>query len=272
MFTVEIESKPDADKKTRSFKSTCLGVIEANHLCDFTSSDSEMKPLWAMFVGSENEIKPFIVNLLLGNKSIIDNGSYSRRRERIVCPKSAGYKVTWQKEEEASIATVFLPDYFLLDPGMIDPNFIKFVVMPSVDWCAKQKIDTKPIIDYISTILPISPSGFFSEENLTNLVPIAFLFCAYLDRRTRCPLVADGKFYMQLLIASLVEGLAFLPKDTSKYYPYGAKKLGISYSSLEGPPLESLGLAGGISFSADHIQLETLLAKEVDTYFRKVAK
>lgn len=272
MFTVEIESKPDDTKKTRSFKSTCLGVIEAAHLCGFTSSDNEMKPIWAMFVGSENEIKPFIVNLLLGNKAIVDNGSYSRKRERIVCPKSAGYKVTWQKEEEASIATVFLPEYFLLDPGMVEPDFIKFVVMPHIEWCNNQKIDTKPIIDHISTLLPISPSGFFSEENLIQLVPIAFLFCAYLDRRTRCPLITDGRFYLQLLIACLTEGLAFLPKDNTKYYGYGSKDYAISYSSLEGPPLETLGLAGGISFSSDHIQLETLLAKEVDIFFRKVGK
>jgi hypothetical protein len=270
MYEVTIETKAEPNKKTRSFRSTCLGALEASYLCDFSTSQNEIKPVWAMFVGSENELRPFMFNLLAGHKAIIDKGSYSRIKERLVFPKSANYKVFWQKEEEATIATIYLSDFFMLDPGMIEPEGAKFIVLPSIEWCNNQSIEAAPILSYIKAIThkELLDKEELSEANLTKLIHIAFLFCAYLDRRTRCPLVADGKFYLQILIAALTQGLAFLPKDSNKYVPYGTKAFGIGYGSLEGPALETLGLAGGISFQADHIQIEALLAKEVEIYFK----
>lgn len=212
-----------------------------------------------MFGGSDIELRSFIANLQMGKKAHFASSGYSRSSDRIEMLKSAGYMYTWQRNAEGlSIATVFLPDLFRLDPGMVDPLGVNFIVLPTEAWIRSQKIvDAQSIVRHAKrTEVPLS------DQQLEALVPVAFLFAAYLDRRTQAPLLSDGRFYLQLLLASLKIGLASWPQE------YYHEEFGINRRmAFKVTDAESVGLARGIAFSSTHNQVETLLAEEVQRFF-----
>lgn len=251
--------------KGRAFTGTCLANVEADSLWPggLTDTKSE-RPVWAMFVGSEKELRPFIANLRLGRQaSIVGERSYYRKKDpTIEFLKTAGYRFTWQREGSDAIVTAYLPDLFNLDPGMVDPKGVQFVLLPSAEWVARQTIDPGPIVDHIRSMGEL-PMGV---EFFEGLVPIAYLFAAYLDRRTRCPLLADGRFYMQLLCACLTKGLASM--STGDQYYYGNAPWGYSIRhQFKEHNTQQAGLLPGISFMATQEAIEETLAEQVTLFF-----
>ncbi len=254
--------------KGRSFHGALLASVEADPLWEGGRTQTDnLRPVWAMFVGSEQELKPFVTNLLLGKKACTLSNSYSRRKgERVELLKSAGYQVSWQREVEGTIATVHLPDLFRLDPGMVDPKGITFVILPSQDWLSRQKIEQDSIVKHIQRFeYPIA------GEELPYLIPLAFLFAAYLDRRTRCPLYSDGRFYLQLMLACLEQGLASWPTPDD-YYGYRDSPFGQHHNfGFHQHDTDDAGLTQGIAFHAKHEELERVLAEQVEIFFDKTA-
>jgi hypothetical protein len=257
--------------KGRTFEAICLASLEADYIWPegMTATDNR-RPVWAMFCGSENELRPFMVNLTLGRKANIttESRSYSKKAERFEFLKSARYQTTWQRYEEGCIATVFLPDLFRLDPGMVDPKGISFMMLPSREWVQQQTIDAKPIVAHCREILKTP----LTEEQLLDLVPVAYLFAAYLDRRTRCPLLADGRFYLQLLLKCLETGLASwagLDRYSYSRDPMDPDSWGRSVKMVEVDTKE-VGLLPAIGYKSDHKQIEELLAEQVTLFFKNV--
>src|ERR1700733_9612178 len=205
--------EPQDGKKGRSFRATCVAMVTAIHLMETAGSDT-IRPVWAMFAGTDSELRPFMTNLKLGRKANYNTGWRSRAGDRIEFLKSVGYYMAWQKETLGSLVTIFHPDLFRLDPGMVDPQGIKFLILVPKDWEQDQALDRKGPVEHVRKICPNFP---LKDEELEALVPTAYLFAAYLDRRTRCPLIADGKFYLQLLCAALDEHLASFPGTDVKY-------------------------------------------------------
>jgi hypothetical protein len=268
----EIEIATQDGGKGRTFRAVCLATVEADTLWEGGLTDTEdMRPVWASFVSSEAQLKPFAVNLLSGRKAnfVKDTNGYQRRKdEKLNVLRSAGYQSVWQRELEGSSLTLFLPDLFQMDPGMVDPKGAAFVVMPTQEWANSQQIEVGPIARHVYKLLPDglkTGDDAISMETLASLVPMAFLFCTYLDRRTRCPLVSDGRFYLQLLISCLGDGLASWPNGNAHAYytqPFGLHNKGFySYG------VEEVGLVKPIAFKASHTDIETMLARQVALFF-----
>jgi hypothetical protein len=233
MQTYVIEPPTEAGKKGRSFSARCVALVVADRLCGF--GGNTIRPVWAQFIGSDPELRPFMTNLKLGRKAEPAEG---RRRggdaERLEFLKGGNWQISWQREPEGTIATIYHPEIFRLDPGMVDPAGAKFIMLVPAWWVAAQGM----------------PEGD----------AVAHLFAAMLDRRTRCPLVNDGAFYRQLLAAALDSDtmLAFEPDDRKPAYAHGR-------FVAEG--LEDAGIARAIAFESTHERLETFLAEQVATFF-----
>jgi len=255
---------PQQEGKGRSFTATCLATIEAGALWQGGDNKSDLlRPAWAMFAGSENELRPFMANLTLGRRALIHGKQYSRRSSdgALEFLKSAGFSVSWQREAEGAIATIFLPDLFSLDPGMVDPSGIRFVLAPPSSWLQAQVVNAGPAVKHAARLgYPIK------EEDLAPLVPFAMLFCAYVDRRTRCPIPSGDRFPLQLMLACLSNGLASWPTlDRSTYrdreFGQHSRMLFIAKET------ETVGLDRVLAFEAKHETFEALLAAEVARYF-----
>lgn len=268
MYEAIIETQTK-DGKGRSFRAMCLATVEADSLWPGGLARTDnIRPVWTAFAGTENELRPFMANLILGRKADLLS-EYRRREDVIELLKSAGYQQTWQREEEGCIATAFLPDLFRLDPGMVDPAGAFFVLLPTREWFAKQKLDVNPIVEHGMRLAKLR--GYpVDEGQLITLAPVAYLFCAYLDRRTRCPLLADGRFYLQILLACLSEGLATWSIDKNKsYFSYGTQGSFGQHTEFgfREHGTEELGFLPGVAFGSSHDTLEALLAKEVTEFY-----
>lgn len=254
---------PEVEGKGRTFSANCLAYIEADSLWDNGSSE-DIRPVWSVFANSENELRPFITNLTLGKKAVFESSGYRRKAEKLALLKSVKYRSLVQKETEGNICTLFLADLFRLDPGFVDPNYAKFLIIPTKEWCLAQNIKSRPILDHIESIY--KPEVLASLDlDFDYLIPMSYLFCAYLDRRIRCPLVSEGRFYLQVLLACLDNRLASFP-DGNYYH----RKFGENFSNFKTYGLDDLGFTSGIAFSADHVSIEELLSQQVELYYKTV--
>lgn len=266
-----IESKKG--QKGRSFRATPVAMVTANALWDEGLNGKTIRPVWAMFAGTEQQLRPFVANLKAGRKAEPSNNHRGGDDDRLEFLRSVGFVTSWQREPEGSLVTLFHPELFRLDPGLVDPQAIRFVLLVPADWSDAQGVDVTSAVRHVHSLAPQLDVSYLSR-----LVPTAYLFAAYLDRRTRCPLVADGRFYLQLLVAALDVGFASLPGSDLKYNPDRGEwghhrshcfnvQLGGSYDRLQ---LGDVGLAQAISFKASHESFESFLAEQVTSYFARV--
>jgi len=261
------------ESKGRTFRAMCLATVTADTLWEGGAVTDHMRPVWAMFAGSEAQLKPFAINVLSGRKAhfVKGHGYTPRNEEKLDMLRSAGYQSAWQREAEGSVVTMFLPDLFAADPGMVDPKGATFIVMPPAAWQDEQKIDAGSIVRHVYKLLPEGlrkGDEAISKEDLAALIPMAFLFCTYLDRRTRCPLVADGRFFLQLLISCLGDGLAAWPGgDQHAYHRERFGLHGKRFRGFQAKGLEDVGLGRPIAFQATHEEIEAKLARQVEVFF-----
>ena len=282
-----VRIEPKVAGKGRSFRASCVAYVLADSLWDGGLTDSKFdRPVYATFLGSDAELRPFVANLMLG-RGALGNSNSSYRSKGFEFLKSAGFKYTWQREDEGSLVTVFLPELFLLDPGMVDPKVARFVVLPPAKWAAQQALDlaaivkhckklplvralnTAPVKAYEYDTRPENFKPLMAEERMASLAATAYLFASYLDRRTRAPLPADGRFYLQLMLACLKNGLASFASvagDYSNEKTFGKNGLGFKESNMA-----VAGFLPGVAFKATHEDLEKLLAEEIALFF-KMAK
>jgi hypothetical protein len=195
-----------------------------------------------------------------------DNWNKMGDGERFEFLKSVGFQVAWQREEEGSLVTVYHPELFRLDPGMVDPSGARFILLVPSYWAATQEVDVDAIVGYAQTL------GYELEESyLMSLAPTAYLFAAYLDRRTRCPLVADGRFYIQVLLSALTRGLASFPGNDIRRSWYHQEGWGVhSHFGFHAQGLDTVGLEHTICFSCSHDVLERFLSEEVESFFERI--
>jgi hypothetical protein len=254
---IEATIQPSSHGKGRAFSATCLALVEGDALWGQSSDNS--RPLFAAFAGSDTELRPFVANLRLGRKAVLSesrgNDFSSKRDAKIETMKSVDYSEAWQRSDAGSTCCLYLADMFRIDPGMVDPKGIAFVMMPSA---AILKEDVPDAAEYAKKLgYPVT-----SWDGLTQQ---AYLFASYLDRRTRCPIVADGRFYLQLMLACLKDGLASWPVDSRLRYDH-QKPFGCS-NVLNAAGVERLGFVRPLAFHATHEMFEPLLAREVAGFF-----
>jgi hypothetical protein len=284
--------------KGRAFRALSVATVMADALWEMgvdsgtgRNARKHDRPVYAVFAGSEGELRPFVANLLTGRPAVPSVSSGYRRRGSDAgyeFMKSVGYKVSWQRHEEGSFATVYLPDLVALDPGMVDPKGIKFVVIPGEEYL-RREAEKMPVDDIVKYAwhLPVVKDANEPEKDwrghvvsgcveplsadvLSGMVPLSYLFSLYLSNRSRAPMPPDGRFYLQLLLACLKQGLASLSTTDRDSYGHGGERFGrnASYKFAE-EGLETGHLAPGLAFMANHEEIEALLAAECETYFKR---
>lgn len=240
-MTIELVIEPQKEGKGRSFRATLVSYVEAPGM--LPKGNDTTRPVFMVLAGSDNELRPFVANLRLGRKAT--TGYKSREKYEIL--KSAGFQCAWQRAALGSLVTLFAPDLFCLDPGMVDPKGVSFVLLPAKSWLG-------PLAVRLPACVP--------EDCEADVRALAPLFIAYLDRRTRCPLIPDERFYAQVLAHALDEGLASFAGGSS----YGRDAWGVN-GGLKVVDIEAAGYGRALLFRSSHEQLETFLAEQVKTYF-----
>ncbi len=250
-------------EKGRVFSAHALALVTASGLFPEGCVDKPIRPAWVMFGGSEAQLRPFVANLRVGSKADLSGSGRRSSEKRLEFLRSVQYQAAWQKEAEGVLVTLFHPDLFRMDPGMIDPEGAKFILLVPFHWLALQTVDFRPALEHVLRLnYPIEGGS---------LCKAAYLFAAYLDRRTRCPLIADGRFYLQVLCAALHQGLASVPGTDTTY--------GSRYSrgwdhhrehGFDATGLDQVGVPVAISFLASHDRLEAFLAEQVAIYYDRI--
>lgn len=240
----EITIQPQQEGKGRSFSAMLVATVEAGAIA---RGNDPVRPVLMAVASTENELRPFVANLRTGKKA-----EESRRRgQKYEILKSAGYQCAWQRTPKGSLATLFAPDLFCLDPGMVDPAGVRFVMLAARSWL-------RPVDAPLPTFVP--------AERHDDVLALAPLFMAYLDRRTRCPLIPDPRFYVNVFAGALDQGLATFAATLSYRSQWGEST---GYAE-EGTA--DLGYAPGVYFRASHEALETFLADQVRAFFAAPAK
>lgn len=212
----DLRIEPAEEGKGRTFRAAMLAHVEADHLWSSGSGDT-IRPVYAAIAAGHGEIGPFLANLRTGRKAIVGPERYGKSKGRQVeFLRSAGYSYVTQRHPEGVVCQIFLREVVQLDPGMVDPkNGIRFLCMP--------------------------PAG--SD-------PVAH-WIAWLDRRTRAPLIPDPAFHQMLLDRCIKAGAV----------GGSARKLCYAYG------VEDVGLSTPIAMLASHAGFEELLAETVETFY-----
>jgi hypothetical protein len=262
----EVVIAPQEGRKGRSFAAYLMACVRADALFDAAMTDTGdmVRPVWAMFGASEAALRPFVANLQCGRQALYPDNRHGRRaKSGVELLRSASYRYSFQSHAEGMVVTAYLPELFDLDPGMVDPSGVRFVMLPPAWWVARQTIPTAEIAAHVERC------GFTVEaDSLPWIAASAYLFAAYLDRRIRAPLYADGRFYVQLMLAMLREGLATWTLREHSYGWRDERRFGRGgHLRFVEVGVERVGLLPGVACKATHAQVEALLAEEVARFF-----
>lgn len=274
ILTIESDSRPG--HKSRSFRATLLGHLVAPALWGGGSTDTKAtRPVWAVIAASAGAAGPFLMNAKMGKKAHTDRECYEWLR-------SAGYVHALQKTDAGVLATIYLPDLFRQDPGMVDPQGVTFVALPSAAFLAEQarRIDVEAAVQHVAAITTPSTFGISPDrwnapvgekeyakqrDLLRDLAPLAPLFALYLDRRTRCPILPDTRFQLQVFVRFLKDKRASLRAEGSYNDSFGQVR-----SMLRGDLPEELGYGTPVACRASHEDVEQILADETEAFFAAV--
>lgn len=253
--------EPKTEGKGRSFEALALAWVTADTLWPGGNNGNSIRPVWLMFAGSPEQLRAFSANLISGRKAqVLDLNSsrYEKHPPQMELLKSAGYALSSQRTSGSTVITAYLPDLFLIDPGMVDPAGIQFCLLPSQEWVDSQVWNVDRAVEHVSKL-----EYNCTEEALQILAPISGLFAVYLDRRTRCPLIKDERFYLQLLCACLDRGLASLSSEAT--YSTWGRTSSLGFKEFH---TETVGLLPGIACRASHADMEQLLAEQAKLFFQ----
>lgn len=250
--------------KGRTFGAQLLAWATADGLWDGgeRADDKAHRPVWAVLAGARAEMVAFVANLRFG-RAFGTNGKRTRKggttfETKWEFLKSARYEWRTLATDEGALVQVFLPDLFRVDPGMIDPTGVRFVLLPPAAWIDAQReaLGARATLDAVRHVarLGIAPAG----TDLAPWVPLATLFAERLERRIRFPFPPSLPFQLQVMVAMLKAGHATFTADRYStswcaHEPFGFVTTGLG----------ALGFAPGVAVRATQDQIEHLLVREI---------
>ena len=243
LLTIKQKSEED---KGRSFSADLIAYVEADNLWSSTQTDKH-RPVFAIFGASEMEMKAFMANLFTGRQAEkSDGGSW-----KLELLKTAGYLHFTQRCTNGGVlVTVFMPKLFLLDPGMVDPDWITFLCFPTKEWCRQQTFDLNAARKKLKMLFGTTIQSTDTELHL--LLCKGALLLAYLDRRVRYPLIFDPVFGLYLM---------------NNIYPYvnNFDSYQNSYSSMG---MKEVGFESGFSLRIGQESFGTMLSTAVQQWYK----
>jgi hypothetical protein len=288
-------SRRTTPPKTRRFQVSYLAHLCANAWWSSGQTVADTtRPAWLLFAATERAARPFVANLQTGHKAALvpyrpDQAFTPSPVAQVELLKSAGYRFLWQRltggaDGPLALVTAYLPELFVLDPGLIDPAGISFLALTPTWWAAREaavlRRDTATcaaISRHLRTLAAGHQEAWrtWDAATLLDRVPQALLCMSYVERRTTRPLIATPAFSLQLFLAGLEEGLWTLPQPTAagQARPLSTPEDAWRWARHPGSTpvvtygTEAAGLEPIVACRTTHAALDTFLAAQVTCYF-----
>jgi hypothetical protein len=292
-----------APAKTRQFRAQYLAHIVANDWWSGGQAITETtRPVWLMLAGTERAIRPVIANLQTGHRAMLrryhDSLGYDTASvAHLELLKSAGYRMLWQRlvggpDGPLATVTAYLPELFVLDPGLIDPAGVQFVALTPQWWAQQQlaqlRADTpawhaiQKHIEALARMGPLVPRGQAdSVDALLDHVAQAVHSVTFIERRTTRPLPPTPAFALQLFLAGLQREILTVaaptepgqrapsrsPTDPPDPTDRWAWARHLEIGAFAECQTATVGLAPPVGCRCTHATLDAFLAAEVERYF-----
>ncbi len=283
--------------KTRRFQVTYLAHLCANAWWSGGQSAADAtRPVWLLIAATERAARPFVANLQTGHRAALvpyrpDQTFIPSPLAQMELLKSAGYRFLWQRlnggpDGPLALVTAYLPDLFVLDPGLIDPAGVAFLALTPTWWAAREAAilhqDTATCTAIAQHLRALKRRAdqrdgwrSWAPDRLLALVPQAVHCVSFLERRTTRPLVSTPAFALQLFLAGLEQGLLTLaqPAEPGHAYPRPAPEDEWGWARHPGSTpataygLTAAGLEPVVACRTTHEALDAFLAAEVERYF-----
>lgn len=206
------------DKKGRQFSCELLTVIPRS-----IEQQKTIRPILAIFVGSQAEIRFVQANIRMGSKVRVKGLSYY---DEIQFLKTENYHSIIEKNESVYALTIFDPNFMILSSGFINnSDNLQFCCPTSRQYIQENKqhctekvknyIDSfiiQNIIFYNEKNIYANPNGLIAfamnifRENLEENFVLAKRFVSYLENKSVLPILNDDCFIIYLFINLALNG------------------------------------------------------------------
>lgn len=258
-ITLTIRSDERDGRKSRSFSAHVLALASWPSFWEGGAGDDPLRPVFLFVAASDAEARSVLENLRTARKATLHGGPFSGSTG-LELPRSTGYRYELQRTAEGTLLTAYIPALFDFQPGLVDPERVRFIVLPAEEDVAALKLTASEESAALRHVEELDNV----RDGDARLVRTAVLWASYLDERSELPIPPGADFRLQLHLAALRTGLASrsLPlRKSDAAGPYQHETLG--YREYIAP---GLALATGIVSSASHEDLRTLLATELHRY------
>jgi hypothetical protein len=262
---LRVESKEES--KGRSFRGEIVCYATANAFWEGGENAGRelIRPVFAVFACSDAEARPFQANLQCGNRAACFNDYGHDDRTRWEFMRSAKYAYHQQKHPEGVFVQAYLHDLFRDDAAMVDPNEVKFILIPAIEWLAPdspeveahlrvwgERIDWKARSQNVPT-----------DDQIAIIARSCHLWARQIATRTKLPIPNDARFFAQALASCLLIGAASFSGESRHGWssPFG------EHGGFFCDGLERFGLSSGIATKAKHEDIAKIFAECVDEFF-----
>lgn len=231
--TEENKGKRKSERKSHTFSATLLGFTMADYW-EGHSADP-LRPALAVFATSLQEEGPFVMNLKKGQKlRAVGIGSSSQSEGYpMEFMKSAGYLFGVQRyrprwEDGAlvftggSVIEVVIQSLVDFDPGMSDPDVVRFLLSVKEDKLRNQALTfpTTRLDEMLARYDFPKVTGAPPPYDRATVLAEGRRFAVALEKRGDPPVVGDPLFGVQLLLSALARGFALRSETRHFYSPY----------------------------------------------------
>ncbi len=264
ILELTIETKLGKGRKGRSFRGVVLAYATAPGLWGLSAGAEALRPVYLSVAASDDEAPSLLENLRAGERAILKGEHFGVSGVPLELMRSAAYAFAGQRTPEGTILTGYLPELFDFHPGLLDPEAVRFVLLP-----ARHDFEAIPVSAEEMTAVwrHLSALGDPAESAISrDLCATAAMWAAYLDQRCELPIPPELEFRVQLCVAALREGLTSRPlplRASEERAPDQHSALGFRLYLAQGFPL-----VPGVACRAGHVELAAFLAEQIERHER----